>query len=69
MKLLHSSYRMSREIRHTGGSKEFHYTTEDIERIESQDTDSTKDFKAFQCVHGDEGLAYWETVGKQPGEI
>lgn len=36
---------MSREIRHTGGSKEFHYTKEDIERIESQDTDSTKEFK------------------------
>lgn len=36
---------MNREIRYTGGSKEFHYTKEDIERIESQDTDSTREFK------------------------
>jgi len=36
---------MSREIRHTGGSKEFHYTNEDIKRIESEDTDSTREFK------------------------
>src|SRR3989344_568865 len=36
---------MSREIRHTGGSKEFHYNSEDIERIESEDTDSTREFK------------------------
>ncbi len=36
---------MSREIKHTGGSKEFHYTSEDIQRIESEDTDSTREFK------------------------
>ena len=29
----------------TGGVKEFHYTKEDMERIESEDTDSTRKFK------------------------
>jgi len=38
-------------IRRTGGLKEFRYTKEDIERIESTDTPSTKAFK--------EGLRKW----------
>lgn len=38
-------------IRRTGGLKEFRYTKEDIERIESTDTPSTKAFK--------EGLREW----------
>jgi hypothetical protein len=29
----------------TGGAKEFHYTKEDIKRIESEDTESTREFK------------------------
>ena len=33
------------EISHTGGTQEFSYTKEDSERIRSEDTDSTKDFK------------------------
>jgi len=31
--------------RRTGGSKEFHYTKDDMRRIESEDTDSTREFK------------------------
>ena len=38
-------------IRRTGGLKEFRYTKEDIKRIESTDTPSTKSFK--------EGLREW----------
>src|SRR3989344_2477569 len=37
---------MSREIANTGGNKEFHYAKEDLKRIESQDTESTREFKA-----------------------
>jgi hypothetical protein len=33
------------ETRHTGGAKTFSYTNEDLERIRSTDTSSTKDFK------------------------
>ena len=36
---------MNREIHRTRGLHEFVYTKEDIERIESTDTESTKDFK------------------------
>ena len=33
------------ERRATGGSKEFHYDKEDLERIRTTDTDSTRAFK------------------------
>ena len=36
---------MSKETVHTGGTKEFVYTEEDRKRIESEDTESTGDFK------------------------
>lgn len=32
-------------VRKTGGVKEFHYTSEDLKRMGSEDTPSTKEFK------------------------
>jgi len=40
--------------RKTGGLKEFRYSKEDDKRIESQDTESTKEFKESLSKHYDE---------------
>lgn len=66
--------------RHTGGAKEFRYTDEDLKRIESEDTESTRDFKnALRHHRNRKGMREYykgkkiphyhrEYVGKRPLE-
>lgn len=44
--------------RKTGGTKEFHYNKEDMERIQNEDTDSTREFK--ETYHN------WRKTGRKP---
>lgn len=56
---------MTREIHNTGGQKEFVYTKEDVRRIESENTDSTKEFKDELRFWREHPYKFWWKYNKK----